>query len=85
METGFYERDWILLLFYWYPGLAWIINTSHSSATSGIHALSLNVLLFHVLEKNECILNTIETLSTDPSSLLSSLGYIDALVSFLLR
>lgn len=30
---------------------AWIINTSHSSATSGIHALSLNVLLFHVLEK----------------------------------
>lgn len=85
METGFYERDWILLLFYWYPGLAWIINTSHSSATSGIHALSLNVLLFHVLEKNECILNTIETLSTDPSSLFSSLGYIDTLVSFLLR
>ena len=72
-------------LFYWYPGLGWKINTSHSSATSGIHALSLNVLGFHVLEKNECILNTKEALSTDPSSLFSSLGYVDTLGSFLLR
>ena len=52
---------------------------------SGIHALSLNVLVFHVLEKYECILDTIETLSTGPNSLFGSLGYIDTLVSFSLR